>query len=955
MDANLFTQNSFRVPAFADTTAANAVTTLDSAGKIIYTYNVNGLWLRQNQPHKWSQIGSSSNPINDTVYVDAPLYAYFDSTGHQHIAIQQQDGLVGACPVVWDSLLVFSVPPCNYVINGTFYTSPATTITLDAADPTNPRYDLFIVDTVPEATKITGIPAAIPTIPQVDPQSQIALTSGFLINPGDTVPNNATQKLIYDENAGTPTEWAFTTSGTITANANNTDNPKHKTKAIFVSSYTNNSKLNFLSASTDTFNTNNGQVLWGYVYFNGAFLNKFKFQFFNGSTAVSSALTINNTFGLNPNDSNRYQLFSIPLSAFTWTNTVFDKLVITHVGTDNSGAKGYYIDWINIQSGVMPIPSPIDYSNKADSAGTYKINDSTYITRTWVKGSSFPVGDTIHASSTGGGGGGSGTVTSISQGYGIVNTPNPITTTGTIKVDSAALHLTFMEFSDTVSLSNRINLKLNISDTINKWVQSAGLSAGGDSLIVTKNAVRTATKIIPSGVGTVTSIATSAPITGGTITTTGTIGITAMNATTNGYVTAGGSVNKVLHGDGTWKDTTAAGTGTVTSIATGYGLSGGTITTTGTIIVDSAALSLKYLRIVDTTNKWVQTSGLSASGDSLIVTKNGVRTASKITSGGTGTVTSIATTAPILGGTITTTGTISVDTGRGNTQLTTGYDLNKVRDSLYNLYSGNSVAYGTYAQKIALSSPFTGQRFYQTDERIGFWQWTGVAWEFIFPSTTRGIFNNAIVPTASTSGTGSSSGWSQVGGQLDSSYGGGYAMLTGTTTTGRAGFQYPNGNYSYSPSDTTWESVTCLRVLFDTASSSDNFTVRFGFGSQNINTSAIDNYGTYFRIDNDSAAANLVTITHNNAGSVNIGTNTGITQHSLAGRFHDYVIVSNSIRTKYYLDGTLLATDANPLSGGTVQIIGPGPIFVASIIKKTGTNSKFLSVAYAYSYTTKIY
>src|SRR5690348_14531683 len=387
--------------------------------------------------HFWFDIGKGIN-INDTVYVDAPLYAYFDSTGHQHIAIQQQDGLVGACPVVWDSLLVFSVPPCNYVINGTFYTSPATTITLPPADPTYSRYDLFIVDTVPEATKITGTPAAIPTIPQVDPQSQIALTSGLLINPGDTVPNNATQKLIYDENAGTPTEWAFTTSGTLTANANNTDNPKHKTKAIFVSSYTNNSKLNFLSASTDTFNTNNGQVLWGYVYFNGAFLNKLKFQFFNGSTAVSSALTINNTFGLNPNDSNRYQLFSIPLSAFTWTNTVFDKLVITHVGTDNSGAKGYYIDWINIQSGVMPIPSPIDYSNKADSAGTYKINDSTYITRTWVKGSSFPVGDTIHASSTGGGGGGSGTVTSISQGYGITNTPNPITTIGTVKSDTTA-------------------------------------------------------------------------------------------------------------------------------------------------------------------------------------------------------------------------------------------------------------------------------------------------------------------------------------------------------------------------------------------------------------------------------------------------------------------------------------------------------------------------------------
>jgi hypothetical protein len=43
-------------------------------------------------------------------------------------------------------------------------------------------------------------------------------------------------------------------------------------------------------------------------------------------------------------------------------------------------------------------------------------------------------------------------------------------------------------------------------------------------------------------------------------------------------------------------------TGSVTSVATGYGLSGGTITTTGTLIVDSATLSSKYLRRNDTSN-----------------------------------------------------------------------------------------------------------------------------------------------------------------------------------------------------------------------------------------------------------------------------------------------------------------------------------------------------------------
>jgi len=42
------------------------------------------------------------------------------------------------------------------------------------------------------------------------------------------------------------------------------------------------------------------------------------------------------------------------------------------------------------------------------------------------------------------------------------------------------------------------------------------------------------------------------------------------------------------------------GSGTVTSVATGYGLTGGPITTTGTISADTATLSGKYVRISDT-------------------------------------------------------------------------------------------------------------------------------------------------------------------------------------------------------------------------------------------------------------------------------------------------------------------------------------------------------------------
>jgi len=50
------------------------------------------------------------------------------------------------------------------------------------------------------------------------------------------------------------------------------------------------------------------------------------------------------------------------------------------------------------------------------------------------------------------------------------------------------------------------------------------------------------------------------------------------------------------------RGTGGGGSGTVTNVGTGYGLSGGPITTTGTLLVDSATLSTKYLRRNDTAN-----------------------------------------------------------------------------------------------------------------------------------------------------------------------------------------------------------------------------------------------------------------------------------------------------------------------------------------------------------------
>jgi hypothetical protein len=103
----------------------------------------------------------------------------------------------------------------------------------------------------------------------------------------------------------------------------------------------------------------------------------------------------------------------------------------------------------------------------------------------------------------------------------------------------------------------------------------------------------------------VTSLTASAPLTGGTITATGTIGIPKSDAANDGYLSKedygafAGKQNRVsgacgsgyaavgVNADGSLQcAATGTGNGTVTSVATGAGLTGGPITTSGTIALN---------------------------------------------------------------------------------------------------------------------------------------------------------------------------------------------------------------------------------------------------------------------------------------------------------------------------------------------------------------------------------
>jgi hypothetical protein len=93
--------------------------------------------------------------------------------------------------------------------------------------------------------------------------------------------------------------------------------------------------------------------------------------------------------------------------------------------------------------------------------------------------------------------------------------------------------------------------------------------------------------------------------------------------------------------------------------------------------IASRALPYKIndsMKIVNAATYVPQTRTLTINGTALDLSAN--------RSWSVGTVTSIATTNGILGGTITSTGTLQVDTGRNNLKIPTGNDLNQVKDSL---------------------------------------------------------------------------------------------------------------------------------------------------------------------------------------------------------------------------------------------------------------------------------
>lgn len=279
-----------------------------------------------------------------------------------------QNGIISGGEVTWIEDYTYSVSPAVYYINGIQYTSPYTELTLDPADATNNRIDVFALTTSGTAINITGTPSANPEQPSINTSTQI-LTSFALVVAGTTSPVGLSQEYIYRENAGVPTEWAASATGGIVVNSVN--NPNAGTTTIEGTAVTAGNAITLIRSAATTLGATKNVLIF-YIRSKATWNNnrRLSFQFRNGVSNVGTpALLGNGLYGFDSTITGFYQRIVIPLSDMSLVpSDTVDRLVITATGV--GGTLGFYIDDIDTQGANIP-NAP---AGTTDNVGVFYVN-----------------------------------------------------------------------------------------------------------------------------------------------------------------------------------------------------------------------------------------------------------------------------------------------------------------------------------------------------------------------------------------------------------------------------------------------------------------------------------------------------------------------------------------------------------------------------------------------------
>lgn len=313
------------VPVFPDTATASISKGIDSVG-FIYTRDVDKPWYRALQPYRhWVLIGTGSG---------VPTLP---------------DGVYSGGNVAWSGIgLIFNVSPASYVLNGVARTYPGGTVTLPPADPTFGTIDYIILDST-GANFVPGLPSANPQAPSLNPQTQLG--RAFVTIPANSTVPLITTSSVFDENLGQPSEWDATSNGTVVFG--NTNFPYHLTIAFAATGFVNGQYILF--NNNNNYNSSQQGSLVGFFRLGGAMgLNQnININLIDSNGNIVGA-TLNATgYGLNRNLFNAYQPIIIPMPDFGAANLLFKGIQFTASGAGTF--PQFNGDFIQFQTGFTQI------------------------------------------------------------------------------------------------------------------------------------------------------------------------------------------------------------------------------------------------------------------------------------------------------------------------------------------------------------------------------------------------------------------------------------------------------------------------------------------------------------------------------------------------------------------------------------------------------------------------
>ncbi len=245
----------------------------------------------------------------------------------------------------------FDVSPSTYCIGGLQYSSPATQVSLAAADTAGDRIDVIALSTAGTAVAVQGATSTNPIAPSSNPASQLDLTFVYIkanaTKPG-TDGAGPIEELIYLNN----TEW----SPTLTAKLDfdSTVDPYQGAKNVEVTTALVNADYFQFATTAPSWDPANYQSLTFYIKNKSAWASsndRLNISFHSpANVRVGSVVALrHNVFGFDKNNTTSYQKIAIPLTYFGTLGSQVKYLRFTFSQGTSGNTINFRLDNISVQ------------------------------------------------------------------------------------------------------------------------------------------------------------------------------------------------------------------------------------------------------------------------------------------------------------------------------------------------------------------------------------------------------------------------------------------------------------------------------------------------------------------------------------------------------------------------------------------------------------------------------